>query len=421
MSKAAKQSILILAILLIGSLGFAGHSLMEKQKVEKSKVALTDEVQGYKSREKKYISEKKTLNDQIKKTEDSKAKIQTELSKVDETIKGYSSQIEGLKKDRDEWKLRVETLQKERLDLLVKLEERPEPQVIYKYVEKEAEDKEEIKQDVTVDLESLDDSYWANVLKEKASMELQLGKLNSELSSTVVTLEELRKNYSDLELEHEKLRSDNEVLDREIKHGKDLADTLSLDLARSKGDKKFLQDRIDKIQEDNNDFRQQIKGLTATKITLEKSMVRLTEEKNSVVRKLKETENVIQGKIEEIWQIKNSLTKSIKERDPSLSKEIELPPIIVSSQVPFFEEKALSDKSSKGPGLNGNVVSVNSDNNFVIIDLGSRDGIDVGNKLGVYRNADYIAEVEVIQARADICAADIKQRTSNIKVGDMVR
>jgi hypothetical protein len=67
------------------------------------------------------------------------------------------------------------------------------------------------------------------------------------------------------------------------------------------------------------------------------------------------------------------------------------------------------------------VVSVNQDNNFVIVDLGERSGIKVGDAFKVYHNGVQVVSVEVIQVRQDISAADIKQKTAPFSVGDTIR
>ena len=71
--------------------------------------------------------------------------------------------------------------------------------------------------------------------------------------------------------------------------------------------------------------------------------------------------------------------------------------------------------------VKGNIVSVNDENNFVIVNLGQDAGVKMGDKLNVYHGADYIAGLEVIQVRKDIAAADIKNKVKKIEVGDSVR
>ena len=70
----------------------------------------------------------------------------------------------------------------------------------------------------------------------------------------------------------------------------------------------------------------------------------------------------------------------------------------------------------------GSIISINESNNFVIVDLGQENSsVGVGNALKVYRNSNEIATLEVIQVRRDICAADIKDKSDELKVGDVVK
>ena len=171
-------------------------------------------------------------------------------------------------------------------------------------------------------------------------------------------------------------------------------------------------------------LRTQVKQLSSTKISLEKSITRLNEDKSAVEQKLAETENMIQGRIDDIWQVKESLDqtfKAVKSSQGQDSKEVELPPIIVSAASPAFREISPREASEPTPGVSGKVISVNDENNFVILDLGENSGIKLGDSLSVYRGSEYIAGLEVIQVRQDISAADIKEKGARIKAGDTVR
>ena len=428
MSNATKQSIVILAVLLVGSFGFAGYTLLQKQKADNQKTMLQNDIKTYQAQTEKYNSDNKKLQEQLKKVEDEKNKIQQDFIAANEQVKNFDEEIKKIMAERDEWKGRVDTIQKEREDLAEKLKQSAEPQIVYKYVEAEPQ-----KIDVTqagaapeskISPEDLDDNYWAQVLKEKAGIELQLENFKKEMSSLAVEIGDLKKSNSDLELELSKAKNERETLEREIKYNKDLADTLSLELARAKGDRKFSNDRFEKIKKENEQLRSKVKELMATKSGLEKTIVKLTDAKTELEKKVTETEGVIQNKIAEIWDIKDNLNQRFKAAaDARAAQEIELPPIIVNAnpQQTLGQDDATHDSEKLATGLNGNVVSVNEENNFVIVDKGQNAGVGVGNRLNIYRGSDFIAQVEVIQARADICAADIKQQKTSIKVGDNVR
>jgi len=215
----------------------------------------------------------------------------------------------------------------------------------------------------------------------------------------------------------EDLQAAKDEIERRIKYGQDLSDSLSLELARAQNDKKFLNDRLEKITTENSTLREQIRGLTSTKLALEKNIVRLQDQKKEIEAKLDETESVIQGRINEIWEIKDSLEKNFGVEE-KLSSQVDLPPIVVSDR-PMETEQ--DPNLFPAPGINGNIVSVNNDNNFVIIDIGLDEGIHLGDSLNIYRGAEYVAGIEVIQVRQDIAAADIISKVADIKVGDAVR
>ena len=97
-----------------------------------------------------------------------------------------------------------------------------------------------------------------------------------------------------------------------------------------------------RIKDDNISLHTEVKKLTTTKIALEKSIVRLEGQKKEIEEKLIETENIIQSRIDEIWEIKESIDERFKPGDSSKADEIELSPIVVSSQI---HKRALEDSS----------------------------------------------------------------------------
>ena len=445
MSNAAKQSLIILIVLLIGSFGFAGYSLLEKQKIERQKVQLENDLITSKAREEKFTVDAKNFESQVQKVEAEKAKLAQDLAAVDQRIQSFTAEISKLTQERDDWKGRLDAIQKERDDLAQKLKEQvsTEPKIVYKYIEKEGQSASDTGTvsadsqsassvaDMALDATEKGDEYWAQILKEKASLEVRLNSLENEISGSAVEVGELRKQNNDLQMEITKLKDEKGAIDREIKNGQDLADTLSLELARAKSDKKYMNDRVEKIQADNDALSQQIKQLSATKIALEKNIVRISDEKRELEHKLIQTEDVVQNKVAEIWDMKESLTKKVKEAAASANrKDIELPPIIVNANGSTkamkaddisYNGTAAEEKETPSAGFNGNVLSINEDNNFVIVDIGQNRNITSGTRLNIYRGTEYIAQVEVIQVRTDISAADIKEKKTRIRVGDSVR
>lgn len=323
MSKVAKQLILILAIILIGLVVYVGFLTIQNKNLVSGKSGFEQQIEEFRSREMDQILKAKKLKEQIKTAEEAKVELENQLEEfAGVSVDDLNGKIEALTKERDEWEKKMKTLKEEREDLLAKLEQKPEPQIIYKGIggdgkEIEAGQKEFFAAQNTASnieenegLSENDELYWARVLKEKTGLELEVEKLRGDLSQTAIQVTELKKNNSDLQLDLTRLINEKEGIERQIKYGKDLSDSLSLELARAQNDKKFLNDRLFRMNEENMSLRGQIKQLTSTKIALEKSIVRLQDEKKNVERKLLETENVIQGRIDEIWEIKKSLDDS---------------------------------------------------------------------------------------------------------------
>lgn len=464
MSKAARQSIIILVALVLGAFVFGGMTYLEKMKLAKENQSLQQQIEEFRLREQTVAFEKKQWEDKVKAAEAAKNELQTKLAGVDTNVQGFNDKIKSLTSESDDLRKQVETLTKERADLTAKLQEAPKEKVIEKivYVDKKSEENAaaatsqpnaSVSQlaaanpsaEITPPAASAPkaapaapapegtDEYWAGILKEKAALEVELENTKQELMHTQVDLADFKKQNSDLQLELTGLKNQKETIDRDIKRGQDLADNLSLELARAKNDSKYSDEKVNKINQENLLLREQIKNLTSTKIALEKSIVRLQDDKKDMERKLVQTENVVQNRIDEIWKIKNDLSKSFKSTSKNTNaNQIELPPIVVSSHedengtMPAVgaaedEKTDQGSKAGRSAVVEGNVVSINEDNNFVIVDLGEKSGIKIGDPLSVYRNSEYIAGLEIIQVRKDIAAADIKNKTSRIQVGDVVR
>ncbi|MFP4473677.1 MAG: hypothetical protein ACLFPX_07440 [Candidatus Omnitrophota bacterium] len=432
MSKNAKLIIALTGIVLLVVLGLLFFVIMQKQQAETTASSLQEQIEDYSQREKTYILENKKIKDQIAEIEQAKAELEEELAAFEGVdINALQVKVKTLTEQKEEWQQKVESLKQQREDLVAKLEEKPEEKIVYKYVESREQipegasfEKEESpegsavsKREAVKPLNENEDFYWAQVLKEKTALQLQVEKLENELNQKTVKVTELKKANSDLQLELSDMINRKEEIVRKIKHGHDLSDSLSLELARAQNDKKFLNDRLVKINQENDGLREQIKKLTSTKIALEKTIVRIQDEKQDVEKKLHETENVIQSRIDEIWDIKKSLDQTLSSNAP-VDGQVELPPIVVSDA---DSPEDMERQADAGAVRNGNVVSINPDNNFVIVDLGQEEGVELGDSLNVYRGAEYVAGLEVIQVREGIAAADIVSKDAKIQIGDAVR
>ena len=83
----------------------------------------------------------------------------------------------------------------------------------------------------------------------------------------------------------------------------------------------------------------------------------------------------------------------------------------------------LKQRATKGempPGITGQVVSINTNWNFVVLNIGEKQGVVPNGELIVYRNKQYISKVRVANTELNTCVADIlvESQKSAIQVGD---
>jgi chromosome segregation ATPase len=431
MSKAAKQSIIILGLLLLISIGYAFYSMMETQKAKDENLQLNQKLTQVQDRESKAKGEVKNLKDELSKVNSEKDRLDEKVKKAEKTAEDLYGQITEISQERDKWKTQIDSIGKERDDLVTKIKDLQDqltkkeetlakPAVPVSPASPQASGpSSDMAMSQQPPAPNGNEDYWASVLRDKASLEVKIEQLNQDLSQKNAELIDIKQANADFKVRLEGLQHDKDDVEREIKYKSDMVNNLSLELARTKNDKKYVADSINKLNDENANLRQQVKQLVATKGSLEKSILRLTQDRDSMQRKLGQTETLVQSKIDEIWNIKDSLDQSMKDAKADMPKQngVELPPIVVNNDaqaVPF-------NSGMSTPGMNGKVVNLNKENNFVVVDIGESQGIKVGNVLNVYRGNKYIARLEVIQVRKDISAADIKDQWTDISIGDQVR
>ena len=437
MSIAVRVSVWILGLLVVVSAAVAVLALMQKQTLQGQNQSLHNQIVNDQSKltdlsakAKKLEDDAVSLNSKISQTQQEKTQVQGLYDELKKKSDEVQAQLEQANTDRDDWKTRVETITHERDDLMQKLKNRP-TKIVYKEKIVKAPAAEVGSLDAlvpavpVVDVTSAQgDQYWAGVLKQKAALQVELAKEKSSLDQAALQVVELKKQNSDLEVEVKKISNEKDEIIQKIKYGQDLADSLSIDVARSRTDEQAVNERAQKLKGENLQLLSQIRELNSTKLDLEKTVSRLTDDKDGMQKKLVETESVIQNRIDDIWKIKQGLDKKLSENAPSSSTpgSMELPPIIVNATNNQQQAAAPASAPARANGHEGSIISINESNNFVIVDLGQENSpVSVGNPLKVFRHSNQIATLEVIQVRRDICAADIKDKTVGLKVGDTVK
>ena len=397
MDKKSKLIVIILAVLTVISGLFAFQINNAKQTAERR---YTREI-------KELLGRNEQLLQKVAKSEQDRKKIQDALNSL-------SREVDGIESEREEWKKKYGLISQEKDQLLTKISELSEE------LTKKPKAAEVKAVDAEKPIMGEEEAYWTSIIKEKAGLELKLNNLSQKLTTIKLEFEGVKKEKHELELAVSKLEQLKDDLKRQVEYNEKLANNLSNDLAREVNDKQFLLDQFNKIKGENVSLRTQIKELAMTKLSLEKTLTKIQDEKSVLDKRIFETERILQDRIDDILDLKGNLEDvrlgKLNILDAK-AKSVELPPIVVRSQ----EGATKIDIIEGLGGKTGRVVSINKENNFVIIDLGENSGIQIKDRFKVYRDSKQIATVEVIQLRKDISAADIIKEYGAIQVGDSVK
>jgi|GEM_PF-744480 len=401
-------------ILLIGLAALCAFALIIAFQLNAVNKALRND---FALKEQEFANEKKTLNQQLATTQESKKKMDAELGDL-------KVKFDSMTKERNSLKDKFDIVAKERASLVEKvqsiakknkdLEEEVEK---LKKAQEEGKAKEGEGGPSSVSAPT-DDAYWANVLKDKASLEIQVKQLNAQLSDLQLKAEKAMEEGRKLDMQNKTVIDTKTDLERRVIYNEKLAETLSEDLVREKRDKKAISDQIDTLRQENYEMKSRLVALGDKKSSLETRLVDLQQEREILSKRLAELDQIMNERVDQIIQVKDDL-KAAKtqatETNTKDSRVVQLQPIVVKAA----EEPPMRKSMTAAAGQ---VLAINEDNNFVIIDLGEDDGAKVGQVLDVVRNSQKIASVEIIQTRKEISAADIKSVASGtkIKVGDVI-
>ncbi len=265
------------------------------------------------------------------------------------------------------------------------------------------------------------DVYWAGILKKKAELELKLENLRNEMNSAKLENEQLRREKDKLAMDIKTFEADQKDVKREYIYNKKLADNLTSELSREKGDKFQTVEALKSLKSENRFLKQQLKIIFDRKTKLEEKFVELQGKNSLLENNMSKMEAFVREKIIQVESLRDDLgimpTKNDSSQENSATKEkgfIELAPIVVRPQ----EETSLKTQDNN---KTISVIAVNKDSNFVIVNSGSSSGVKVGDTFQLFRNDDPVAIVEVIQARENNSACDIKNENTPVAVGDIAR
>lgn len=251
---------------------------------------------------------------------------------------------------------------------------------------------------------------FSSLQKEQAKAAAIQEELNVVKAAKVLTeskLEESKKNISDLEVKLEDKNKYIDALSKELEQQKTEREDaltqigdLKTDLEQRKASQSDLEAKFAAAQDGEKKLLNELTKLKSQKIELEAQMKELE----------KRTEYVELGKIvvtpEASSLFGTEMPDAVEEEITSQSQA----PVMaeVSGVKPAEKTKAETVKAKKtaaASAVEAKVLVVNKDYNFVVINLGSKDGIAVGNVFSLYHANKYIGDVKVEKVHDSMAAA----------------
>jgi chromosome segregation ATPase len=266
------------------------------------------------------------------------------------------------------------------------------------------------------------DMFVAEMLKQRAGLEMEIDRLKNNMIPKDQEISRLKAESENKDIRLSALQKEKALIRQKLKNTEQVAQILSGDLLKEKNTLNENRTMSEKIAMENNELRSKISEFD----DIAKEYNGLLAEKENMKTKIARLESDIEYKDREIDKIKIAFQESAaKPRETRAEayhspEEVDLPPIVAQKTAKLTSPSL--ERVSESSELKGRVVTINKEHNFVVIDLGKQDGINIGNKFNVYRGDAFLGSVEIIQARDRIAAADIKDLTEgmSIEINDTV-
>ncbi len=260
------------------------------------------------------------------------------------------------------------------------------------------------------------DMFVANLLKQKVGLEVEIERLKNDMDPKNQEISRLKAESVGKDLMLVKLQEEKNLVEQRLKNSEQVAQIISNDFLKEKDINKDDKRMSEKIAMENNALKSKISEFEE----IAKEYNSLLAEKENMKAKLARLESDVEYKNQEINKFKiafqENAVKSQEVRAEAYHspEEVDLPPIRAQKTARLTSPSL--ERMAEKLELKGRIITINREHNFVVIDLGKQDGIDIGNRFNVYRGETFLGSVEIIQTRDRIAAADIKDLKEGLSI-----
>jgi len=221
--------------------------------------------------------------------------------------------------------------------------------------------------------------------------------------------DDLKIQVAEVEGARTRLEQDLTSVRRELRSIEDQLTEVSIakeTLAKSVDER---QDEIERLTKDVEQLRGDRKGLT------------------SELAEMKGQEEILQAKVKDLEAAKSALETKVMEL--TQQPTVELDKIVVSSPgggepiVPVSLSSPSADAGAPRGSQEGQVVVVNREYDFVVMNLGRNQGVAIGQELQVVRGTEVLGRVKIEKVYDELSAAAIMPNSEKDRMheGDVVR
>jgi hypothetical protein len=235
--------------------------------------------------------------------------------------------------------------------------------------------------------------------------------------ATEQTVQDLTTRNTKIEAALKEARKQIEILDGKKKDADDRINSLLEEIDLEKG-------LNEKIKADNKKVRDDLEAETRSKLELRQKLIK---EIGAIQSRLKEAEKRSQGheeavsglqdKIADLEKKNMDLEQKLKEVNESAAAK-QVRSEIIPAPAASMQDKVNLDRIVVTPetAKEGHVLNVDTETEFLIFDMGGKNGIKQGDIMSVYRGKSYLGDVRVTRVQEEMAAADFIPPFSSRKV-----
>lgn len=361
--------ILLLVILGVGFVAFTFYIENENLTVNNQK--LTEERVSL-------AEANSNLQYKFKKIERERVDIERRLSMVKDELSKSESEMES-------WKKKWSSVSKERNELVEKMKSTSASEV--RIVER-------------TETGGLSEDHWVDFVRSKASLEAKFDILSKALFEEKNKMTKLSRENRELSIQIDQVTKEKDRLLEEIKFKERTLRIVSMDLVTEREGRGSAVGEVRGLRKENVDLKRELIMANKDLMKLQDTLKEVIFKKDELEDKIADADSILKGKSMVFKELQEQLGRVIeggKKVIASESAAVELPPIIVKPSAPGLKK------------LRGEIIAVNHEEEFVVIDMGESSGLRPGVLLKIMRGNKEVGSVEVIETRKEISAADIKE------------